>query len=373
MAPKVVEDGLETKPHEEHEYLHIVKPRKDFDPRLLGPNGMRFESWEISMRDRAIIPVQDPLRGTFSESSGFDTMPYIYSRFTVNPAEKHGRGPSMLILEANKTLQEQARSQLLAAQMNIEPPILTVDDGLLAHNDVSEGLSLVPAALNSGWLDSNGNPRARPFDNGYKHLVAEDMLAYNREVINDAHLVTLFQILIDQPNMTATEALLRAQEKGQLITPTVGRQQDEMLGKTIERELDILGAQGVLPEPPPVLLEAAGEYEIEYKSAATRLQREEEIQAIRAGLADIVPMSEIDPTVPAIVNWQATGRFILEARGMPPSLINSEEQVREIIRTQSEQAEEEQLSESLPGMAKAAVDLQKANLLPAEVQAAVGG
>ncbi|STU67291.1 Bacteriophage head to tail connecting protein [Klebsiella pneumoniae subsp. ozaenae] len=51
-----------------------------------------------------------------------------------------------------------------------------------------------------------------------------------RQTINDGFFITLFQILVDNPQMTATEAMLRAQEKGQLLAPTAGRIQAEFLG-----------------------------------------------------------------------------------------------------------------------------------------------
>jgi hypothetical protein len=83
------------------------------------------------------------------------------------------------------------------------------------------------------------------------------MLAEGRAIINDSFLVTLFQILIDSPQMTATEVLQRAQEKGALLSPTMGRQQSEFLGPTIERELDVLAQQGMIPPMPAILQQAA--------------------------------------------------------------------------------------------------------------------
>ena len=43
-----------------------------------------------------------------------------------------------------------------------------------------------------------------------------------RSLINDAFLVSLFQILTETPNMSATEVIERTNEKGILLAPTVG-------------------------------------------------------------------------------------------------------------------------------------------------------
>jgi hypothetical protein len=370
QTPKCAKDVVEMRPFETHDYLHVIKPRQGYNPNLLGPKGMPLESWEISLQDHEFIPVRDPLRGTLEESSGFRTSPYIYSRYTVNPSEKHGRGPAMLTLPCNETLQQEVRTQLLAGQLAVEPPILAMDDGILAGAG-SKGLSLVPSAVTVGGLDALGRPRYQTFENNYKHAMAEDMAQGQRDQINDMHMVSLFQILVDNPQMTATEALIRAQEKGQLITPTVGRQQSEMLGRMIERDLDILESQGMLPPMPEVLVEAEGEYEIEYESAATRLQKEEEIQSIRAGLSDVVPLMEIDDTVRHIVDIHAVGRHILEARGVPADLVNSKEETEAAIAAEAQVIQEEEATAAAPAMAKAARDLQAANLMPQEVQAMV--
>lgn len=62
--------------------------------------------------------------------------------------------------------------------------------------------------------------------------------------------ITLFQILVDNPQMTATEAMLRAQEKGQLLAPTAGRIQAEFLGTLILRKLTLLIRTDCCPNRP---------------------------------------------------------------------------------------------------------------------------
>ena len=116
-------------------------------------------------------------------------------------------------------------------------------------------------------------------------------VTFDAEVINDAFLVTLFQILVDAPQMTATEAMLRAQEKGALLAPTMGRQQSEFLGPLIEREIDILSRAGALPPMPDALVKAGGMVEVEYQSPLNRAQRSEEGVAILRTLESLAPLA----------------------------------------------------------------------------------
>ena len=73
--------------------------------------------------------------------------------------------------------------------------------------------------------------------------------------------------------MTATQVIELVNEKGILVAPTLGRQETEKLGPMIDRELDVLGQQGLLPPMPPRLVEARGEYQVTYTSPMALAQR----------------------------------------------------------------------------------------------------
>jgi hypothetical protein len=52
-------------------------------------------------------------------------------------------------------------------------------------------------------------------------------------------LVSLFKVLSEHPNMTATQVIELVNEKGMLVAPTLGRQHTEYVGGMVERELDL--------------------------------------------------------------------------------------------------------------------------------------
>ena len=108
------------------------------------------------------------------------------------------------------------------------------------------------ANVNTLLLQPDGKLLVQPLPVG-DIQVSEKMMEHEAALINDAFLVTLFQILTETPQMTATEALIRAQEKGAMIAPAMGRQQSEFLGPLINRELDLLSHSGMLPPAPDAL------------------------------------------------------------------------------------------------------------------------
>ena len=141
------------------------------------------------------------------------------------------------------------------------------------------------------------------------------MMEQRRRMINDSFLVTLFQILVESPAMTATEVLQRAQEKGALLAPTVGRQQSETLGPLIERELAVLAEQGLIPPKPPLLEEAGGEFEIEYVSPLTQAMRAPEGVGILRTLESVQAIAAIDPSVMDNFDSDEITRTLAEMRG----------------------------------------------------------
>lgn len=357
------------KPFEMNEYMHVVKPRRDFVPGGLGPRGMPFESWEISLDDKEAIRV--PSLDGFSESGGMEVNPYAFSRYNISPHETRGRGPASLTLPDNHTLQEMESDSLQQGHLAVAPPLLSMGSETMGGGTVDSSMQnvfeLIGGAMNQGWLDSKGRPKIVPFENRYNFPVGEAMMDKKRAAINDPFLLNLFQILIDHPQMTATEALLRAEEKGILIAPNVTRQQGEMLGPVTAIELDIIFESGWAPEPPGIVLEAAGEYELEYESSATRLAREEEIQAIQASVADLGPLTELDPTAHLVLNAQESAKFILRSRGVPPKLIRSDRELADEIQAQAAEAARQEAVETLPAAAKAVKDLTAANQFPGDV------
>lgn len=168
-----------------------------------------------------------------------------------------------------------------------------------------------------------------------------------RQAINRSFLVTLFQILVETPEMTATEAMLRAQEKGALLAPTMGRQQSEFLGTIVTRELDIMSTSGVIEDAlgpmPEELADAGGALEIEYDSPLTRAQRSEEgVRPAHAG--DCRHHRAVrSGKVLEEINYKRSLKVVADANGAPLAMFNTPEE-REAIAAAKQQAQDMQLA-----------------------------
>ena len=352
--PEKVRAALEKQPETKFEFIHCVKPNDDMMPGRRDYRGMPYVSYYISTDGKSII-----------SEGGFRTMPYAVSRYVTAPKEIYGRSPAMTVLPEIKMINEMSKTVIRAAHKIVDPPLLLQEDGVL------QAFNARPGALNFGGVNERGEQMVQPLQTGARVDIGMEMMEQRRKVINDAFLITLFQILVESPNMTATEAMLRAQEKGALLAPTMGRQQSEMLGPMIERELDILATAGVLPPMPDELAEMGGDVEIEYVSPLNRAQRAEEGVAILRTLESVTPLAQIDPSVMMIFNPEMIARELSEINGVPAKVLRSREEIEQMKMEQAQMAEAQQLLQAAPVVANSAKALAETAAMAGQVPAAL--
>ena len=330
QAMRMFEDGdlsddlrktANDKPDEKVKLLHVVMPRTDRDPTRRDRKNTPWFSGYYEIKTKNLI-----------EEGGFETMPYIVSRYVTGPRETYGRSPCMTILPDIKMINEMSKTVIRAAQKVVDPPLLVADEGVMFPINTN------PGAATFARMDGRNQPPIQPLQTGARVDIGFEMMEQRRKVINDAFLVTLFQILVETPSMTATEVLQRAQEKGALLAPTIGRQQTEMLGPLIEREFDILDSQGLIPPLPPALIEAGGEYEIEYVSPLSRAMKAEEGVGILRTLEMVQPIAAVDPGVMDNFNTDEITRILADTNGAPQRILRSQDEIA-VMRDQRGQQE----------------------------------
>jgi len=240
-----------------------------------------------------------------------------------------------------------------AANMTIDPPTMSADN--ISEYDLS------PGTHNPGTLDDNGRPMVVPFNTGVRTDITRDLMSDVRNQIDDGFLGLWFRVLLENPNMTATQSMLIAQQQGQMTMPMVGRLQSEWLGPMIKRESGILFRQGKHPPMPPELsdyLRQTGRpLEIRYESPMTKAARTEDVVAIMRGFQAMAAFAQIDPSIMQAYDIRETGKVILEASGAPPSVIKSDEALAAENEQKAAQAEMGALLQAAPIAAETAKTL----------------
>lgn len=298
--PEIIIKSLDTKPNEKFNFWHRTQPRKYVQPGIRGPEGMAFESVYVSENEKKLV-----------EQGGYRTFPYAVMRGPRSKNEIYGRSPALTVLADIKMKNEMARSTLRATHRMTEPTLLLADDAALAP------FSLRPGHRNKGYLSEDGTELAKQMKWEGDLNAALKMLEMTDIVIKDAFLMRVFELMLTNPNMTATEVLERLRERGVLLTPAGGQIQNEFLGALAEREIDILSARGKLDEMPELLLRYGGKIELTDNSPLGRAQRAGAAIGFSRTVEQIIPLAQVDPTLMQRFKAEDMLPELAEIHGMP--------------------------------------------------------
>lgn len=332
LPEKILQDANDPKKTEEpHWFIHCVEPREEYDPRRADLQGMRYAEYYISCTEPSVV-----------EEAGYHTFPCSIGRYIQAPGETRGRSPAMLALASLKTLNEEKKTILKQGHKAVDPVMLIHDDGVM------DTASVRPGSFISGGMNADGRPLVGTLPVGNVAL-GHEMMTMEKELINDAFLVSLFQILVETPQMTATEVVERTREKGVLLAPTVG-QQNVALGMQIEREIDVLSSLGIGPPMPEILRQARGEYKIEFDSPLTRMAKAGEasgfMQTVDWATEKVAALGR--PEILDPINWEVAIPELLENRNVPLRWINGPDKLAALAKQRAEQAQQQQMIEAAP-------------------------
>lgn len=320
------------------QFIHYVTPREDYNPNRLDASGQPYRSEYVSVEGPAHLL-----------DEGYASFPYAISRYVIAPGEVYGRSPAMLVLPSLKVLNEEKKTVLKQGHRVVDPVLLAHDDGVL------DNFSMRAGALNYGGVNAEGRALVQVLPTG-NIMIGKELMDDERLVINDAFLVTLFQILTETPEMTATEVIERTREKGALLSPTMGRQQSESLGPMIEREVDLLMQQGLVSPMPDILRQAAGQYVVEYDSPLSRAQKAEGI----SGFFRLVDWSQNYVNVTGDkrpldwLDWDTAMPEIAQGQAVPTRWIKTFDAVMQMRQAQQQAAQQQQMVDAAPALASLA-------------------
>ncbi|MCU0891382.1 MAG: portal protein [Sandarakinorhabdus sp.] len=353
--PRQVREALD-KPDRKFTFCQMIAPRADYDPNRMDAKGKRWGSW-FWLKDSGDAIIAE---------GGFNTMPIPVARYTTAPRENYGRSPAMMVLPDIKMINEMAKTVIRSAHRNLDPPLLTADDGVLTR------IQTRPGAINIGGLNSRGDQMVRPLQTGGSLPEALELQAQTRQTIKDAFFVSLFQSLVDAPDrMTATEVLERMRERGVLLAPAAGRIETELLEPLITRELDIHARAGRLPPMPEALARAGGDVKVVYQNPMSRAAKAEEATGFFQLVNAITPLAASEPEILDALDMPAAVRGIASIIGVPARWMRSVEEAKARADQRTQAAQVQQLAAAAPAVAGATLDLARAEQLGGGLEAVI--
>lgn len=340
--PDKLREKLATNPDDEFEVVHCVMPQTDYMPGEFGSKGKPWASAYLLPSEKHTL-----------EDGGYESWPFAFQRYMTSPGEVYGRSPAWMALSSIKTLNSMKKAVIQGAQQAVMPVLLASEDGILG------AFNQVPGAINYGGLDDQGNPTIKALENKARVDIGIDLMDREREIISGAFMMDVFRVLVENPQMTATQTMELLNERATIMAPIVGRIEAEHFNPQTERELDLLVRMGMLDDMPPELIEAQGEYKIEYTSPMRRAMRSSEAIAITRTLEQIIPLAQVDNSVLDIYDLDACGRELGEINGMPAKCIRDAEQVKAMKEGRASQQQAEQLLNAAPAVSQTIANMAK--------------
>lgn len=335
------------------EFFQDVCPQEDFDPEAWDERRMPFVSRNVCVTDKQYVDAVD---------KGYKSMPFLTPRtFTVS-GDPYGFGPAVNAIASMGGASAVKKAYLQQGNLAAQPAILAADDGV-----INGTVTIKPGHVNYGAIDRQGRKLMGTLEPGRWDINAE-LLKEEQSDVEDSFFVTLFQILQDRPEMTATEVLEHVADRASLLSPTMGRGQTEFLGPMTERDIDVLDELGVLPPMPPELVEAAGQYEVQYTSPMAKGLYAEEVSGFSRAVEFALGITEAtqDPSHLDHFNFDVAIPEMADKTAVPTRWMASPEMLEEKRQSRQQQQDTQQAIEAAPAAAQVMNAASKAK----QVQAA---
>ncbi len=245
--------------------------------------------------------------GEIIHTGGYHENPYMVARFYTRSQHHWGESPAMQVLADIKTLNLMVKNNLVAAQKQVDPPLLASDE-LFA-----KGLRAEAGSIIYGGLDGrSGAKRLEPLSTAGNVNLGFDMEEKKRNIIREAFYYQLIHHFHLQK--TATQAILDQEDKLRLIYPIINRVFSEFLRPVITRIAGIL------------LREKHGIYaykiHLQSQSPLALAQRRNEANKMIKSLHHIMPLINMDNKLSETINSQEILRYLLHNWGFPSDTFN---------------------------------------------------
>lgn len=304
------------------EILHCIKPRNASLQNRLGVRGAAFESFTIEVETKQEL-----------NESGYFEFPAAVLYWHREEGSAYGESPAMAALSDIKMLNAAQKARLRSAGQYVDPPLAIPSKG------VGNRLNLNPRAVNPGMVNDQGQVLVKPIITSPNPGFADQIVENSRQSVRESLFINLFQVLVDSPDMTATEASIRANEKGELLAP-VGSLIQTALATTVERELGILQRAAAFEPGSPLELPQSlenREFGVKFTSPLDRLRRQSEVLGIQRTIEMAKQLAEIKPNVLDNVDADETLRISQDIFGAPQSMLLTTEE-RDEKRAQEAEA-----------------------------------
>lgn len=339
---KLIEDNA---PETMVDILHCTYPRNDVKVRGAGNKNMPYASVYLEEKSKNIL-----------EESGYQEFPYSVPRWGKEPGEVYGSGcPAQVALPTVRVLYAQVKTALLTAEKLGSPPILAPDDGVIGP------ISSAPDSI-MYYRSSDAKPEYMAIRAELNALL--QMIDGSREEIRQMFYSNRLDDN-DRPNMTATEATIKRNDRWQSMAAMLGRIQNEGLTQELNRIVRILMRAGIVDPLPEGYTEK--NIKFFYTNQLTQSQSQQGLQTSRVLLEMVQPLVQLAASLGIpnpIDNYDldAMARRAHAVSGAPADELRKERDVKVVREQNSQKAQNAAAMQQADALANTAKTASEVNL-----------
>lgn len=326
---------------DEVEIVHAVEPSCKKDDYWT-------ETW-IDVSNQCIIETKD-----------LDYCRYHAYRTAVFPSsdDPYGFSPCMTILPSIKALNSLQFNFLKQTDLAGQPTLLTNSDIIDASKVTANG------SVIEGGIDDEGRAMVQalrtygelpPMDYEIQHLEAK---------IKQALLVNYLATFSETQSRSATDSMIKANEKANLVAPCGDKLAREFILPLIETEIVIYHKMGVLPQMPA---ETKGEeFDIVLDNPLLKGQRMDSVNNATTLMQYITQLAGVDPSAIDNVNVNRLIKYLQENMNVPSTVMNTPDEIQAQADAKAQQAEMMAVMQNAQGMGSAVKDIAQAQAIAGE-------
>lgn len=338
--------------HLEVTVIQAIFPNKDYNPQ-----GKGKEKWEYC----DVTWEEGQNNGKLLEYRGFREKPFFALRWsTLTGTEVYGESPAMDALPDIKMLQKLTKEKLTAAGKIVSPP-------LLAPTSLKDQPAmLIPNGI-TYTADVVGGRMAPVYEVPYQimSILQNDIDIVSRRIA-EAFYRNLWMLLDSLEGVQPRSQMELTQRQGERIlglSPTLQKIQAELHEGVIDRFFSIMFLRGLLPEPPPEVVEmfaqAENDLKVEYISDLLVAQNAKDTIPIEQLFALVGNLAGVHPEVLDKIDFDKGVEQYGDALNVPSSLIRATDKADGIRQARQKQAQQQQMMEQGLAMTQGAKNLSE--------------
>jgi hypothetical protein len=354
LDPQVIKEANSSEDkHKLVRVLHTVRLNPNYDPTRKDKLSKRYISHYVDLDHEGMI-----------RKGGYNVMPYATWRIEKEVNEAYGRGPGWRALCDIKGLYAYAKTDILAAQFNVNPAIDI-------PSERKGNVKYVPGGRNY-YDELNREIRViNPMSDIKSGLERE---AHKQQIIDRHFMVPYFTAMQQVGGMdrerTATEVRQIEQEIAILMGPYAMGFQIQYMDTTVEGLFWDAMENGLIDPPPPQLVQSLNGRKLEVSYSGPLAQAQKAFfnsEPYRKALSDINAVLSVDPTgqhVPYeildIPDWTRMIQEMMRADGVPEETMKEMKVIQQIRKARDEDMQKRQQMAAIQAAGKAAPGLNQA-------------